>query len=105
MIDNLTSDVFGYVYMEDFVFRGFGSMVVSFNDVTILEVYEGVAKSGNHFGRIQFFCSETSEVFSVMLFGDELRALDGINSKEHFNVISFQIKPDRRGGVRLVPAW
>lgn len=81
-------------------------MLVTFKDVLVLEVYSGVSKkSGNPWGRIKFLDMPNADVYEVSVFGDASAALSEIQPKSTINAISFDLRPDRSGGVRLVPAW
>lgn len=80
-------------------------MLVTFKDVTVLSVHNGVSKKGNAFSRLSFLDGENLDVYDVFVWGDAAESIAGLEPKSHINAISFQLQPDRSGGVRLVPAW
>lgn len=80
-------------------------MVVTFKDVLVLEVFQGLSKKGTEIGHIKFLDGVNADVYDVWCFGDDSAKLNGIESKTQINAISFDLRPDRSGGVRLVPAW
>lgn len=80
-------------------------MVVTFKDVLVLEVFQGVSKKGTDIGHIKFLDGANTDVYDVWCFGENSAKLSGIEPKSHINAISFDLRPDRSGGVRLVPAW
>lgn len=80
-------------------------MVVTFKDVLILEVYQGVTKKGTECGHVQFLDATNADVYDIWCFGEQVEKLSYIEPKSHINAISFDLRPDRSGGVRLIPAW
>lgn len=80
-------------------------MLVTFKDVTVLSVHNGISKSGNAFARLSFLDGENLDVYEVFIFGERVESVAGLEPKSHINAISFELQPDRNGGVRLVPAW
>lgn len=79
-------------------------MLVTFNDVVILDVHRGTAKSGKDFGRVKFLV-DSSEVFDVFVGENHLSALNELEPKMRCHAISFDLQPAFNGGVRLIPAW
>lgn len=81
-------------------------MLVTFKDVLVLEVYTGTSKkTGIPWGRIKFLDMPNANVYEIAIFGNESTKLADIQPKATINAISFDLRPDRSGGVRLVPAW
>lgn len=79
-------------------------MIVSFNDVVVLDVFKGTSKDGKPYGRLKFLV-DSCEVFEVFVSEKHLPALSELERKMHVKTISFDLQPAFNGGVRLVPAW
>lgn len=79
-------------------------MVVTFNDVVILDKFEGVSKAGKPYGRLRMLV-DGCEVFEIFISEKYLDSCAGLERKSRVNKISFDLRPGYNGGVRLVPAW
>lgn len=78
-------------------------MIVNFKDVVVLDVYVGTSKTGNQFGRLEFLSDY--QFYSIFVGGDDLKALSKLRKQSTVEVLPFDLRPDRSGGVRLHPAW
>lgn len=80
-------------------------MLVTFENIIILEKHKATSSKGNVYGRLKFFDSGEAEVYEIFVFGDSVKSLEDVREKETISRISFEMRPDRNGGVRLFPAW
>lgn len=79
-------------------------MEVTFEKPILIESYAGTSQKGNEYGRIRFLSSDL-DVFEVFCSADSAKALIPYGSKHQFDKLSFDLTPDRSGGVRLVPRF
>lgn len=79
-------------------------MEVTFEKPILIESYAGTSQKGNEYGRIRFLSADF-DVFEVFCSADSAKALSRYEPKHQFDKLSFDLTPDRSGGVRLVPRF
>lgn len=79
-------------------------MEVVFDKPILIEAYSGTSQKGNEYGRIRFLSADL-DVFEVFCAADSAKALAHYGPKHQFDKLSFDLCPDRSGGVRLVPRF
>lgn len=81
-------------------------MIVVFESVRVLDVVIGESsKTGRKYGRLVFVTKDDYQTYEIFVGERDLVALSSINKGDDINKIPFELLPDRRNGVRIVPAW
>ena len=77
-------------------------MVVTFKDVLVLEVFQGLSKKGTEIGHIKFLDGVNADVYDVWCFGDDAAKLDGVQPKSQINAISPDLSGRRSNEIALI---
>ena len=77
-------------------------MKVDFKNVVLLESYSGTSQKGRAFGKVRF-ATDDYDIYEVFCSADFANSLKQYEPKHVFPVLSFDLQPEREGGVRLVP--